>query len=294
MAGRHFTAIAAALWLMAAFAAAPRRACGAPDGARKVAADFEASGDYAAAALEYRRMEAAAAPGDAALRGGLLLSAAHDYYLGGDCARMGAMLDKAENDSRIRDAMEGEIAMLRMLRAERMREWAGAATWGEALADSGITDDEAARLRRAIASYWLMAGDCGQALAAAGDDARARRVVEEYRAARPKSPRVGGLLGIVPGMGYAYSGEWGNMARSIFLNGIFGWAMYETASRDEWGLFAAATFFEATWFTGSIYGGVDAAHRHNRETRDAAARELRGGVSPDIRRLDFLSFRLEF
>lgn len=259
-----------------------------------IAEEFEASGDYSAAALEYRRMEAEADPDDTALRGALLLSAARDYFIGNDLVRMGAMLDKAENDSRIRDSIEGEVAMLRMIGAEKSREWASAAAWGESLADTGVPDGCGTRLRRAIASDWLLAGDCGQALEAVGDDAEARRIIGEYRMARPKSPRIGGILGIVPGMGYAYSGEWGNMARSVFLNGIFGWAMYETASRDEWGLFAVTTFFEATWFTGSIYGGIDAAHRHNREATEAAARELRGGASPDLRKVDVLTFRLEF
>ena len=46
-----------------------------------IAEEFEASGDYSAAALEYRRMEAEADPDDTALRGALLLSAARDYFI---------------------------------------------------------------------------------------------------------------------------------------------------------------------------------------------------------------------
>ena len=104
-------------------------------------------------------------------------------------------------------------------------------------------------------------------------------------------------LGLVPGLGYAYSGEWGNMVRSMVLNGLFGWAMYECADRDEWGLFAVATFFELTWYTGSVYGGVDAAHRYNRERLEDAAAALRGTREPAVRRgggLPILGVSLSF
>ena len=121
------------------------------------------------------------------------------------------------------------------------------------------------------------------------DDARAAlegdpnaEALERYLAGRDKSPRLGGLLGIVPGLGYAYSGEYGNALRSLLLNGLFGWAMFATAEDDQWALFAVATFFELTWYTGSIYGGIDAAHRHNRERLDSAVREIRGDDAPHI------------
>ena len=32
---------------------------------------------------------------------------------------------------------------------------------------------------------------------------------------------LGGILGIIPGLGYAYSGEYSNAARSLILNSLF-------------------------------------------------------------------------
>ena len=84
-------------------------------------------------------------------------------------------------------------------------------------------------------------------------------------------------MGVVPGLGYAYSGEWGNALRSLILNGIFGWALVETAEEDQWGLFAVCAFLETTWWSGSIYGGVDAARRWNRREADEAAAAAQGG-----------------
>ncbi len=87
---------------------------------------------------------------------------------------------------------------------------------------------------------------------------------------------------MVPGLGYAYSGEWGNMVRSMILNGLFIWAMTETAIDDEWALFGVCTFFELTWYTGSIYGGIDAAHRHNAARLDGAVRAVQGDGGADV------------
>ncbi len=74
--------------------------------------------------------------------------------------------------------------------------------------------------------------------------------------------------------------------------------MYECADHDEWGLFAVTTFFELTWYTGSIYGGVDAAHRYNKERLEDAAREVRGDApEPSLRRspaVDLFRVRLAF
>ena len=99
----------------------------------------------------------------------------------------------------------------------------------------------------------------------------------------------------MPGLGYAYSGEWANATRSFLLNGIFIWAMAQSAHEDEWGVFAACTFLELTWYSGSIYGGIDAAHRWNERQLDEVAVELRGPApfpAPDLTVLPIL--RLEF
>ena len=262
-----------------------------------LAEEFLSSGDGSAAALEYRRLEADADPADAELRGSLLLAAADAYRTDGAWERMGRVLDRAESDSAVRRSIDGELLLLRMLRSEGLREWASAAEWGETLAESRRDPSESARVSRLAAADWLLAGSPDEARRAT-DDPAALAAIERWERGSDRSPTVGGLLGIVPGLGYAYSGEWGNAFRSIVLNGLFGWAMYECAAHDEWGLFAVTTFFELTWYTGSIYGGIDAAHRYNRERLEDAARDVRGDApSPALRRapaVDLFRVRLAF
>ena len=245
-----------------------------------LADEFLATGETAAAALEYRRL--AADLDDGPSRGGLHLLAAEAYRRGGDWPRMSRMLDKAEDDGAFSDPV---ALWLRLRLSESRGEWSSAMLYAETLEDAAVRADDAA-LRRcaagARAADALRAGRSDEARAAVRDDPARLRFVEEYEAGSDKSPTVGGLLGLVPGLGYAYSGEWGNMVRSMVLNGLFGWAMYECADREEWGLFAMTTFFELTWYTGSVYGGVDAAHRYNRERLDRAAEGLRAGPVPEV------------
>lgn len=95
-----------------------------------------------------------------------------------------------------------------------------------------------------------------------------------YGEAPRKSPAVGGLLGLIPGAGYWYSGEIANGFRSLILNSVFLFGMIHTAQEEQWGAFAAISFFEITWYSGSIYGGIDAAHRYNRNQLDQCINRL--------------------
>ncbi len=259
-----------------------------------LAASLHESGDYARSALEYRRLAADLEPDDPSISG-LYLAAADAYRCEKDWDRLGKMLDKAE------DAGAGGSAPLLFLRAQRaegMQDWFSAGDYAVELAGIARDDERlAAWSRGAAASDYLRSRWVDDARGAVAGDHDRAAAIDRYVNGRDKSPTVGGLLGIVPGLGYAYSGEWGNMFRSIFLNGIFGWAMFECADREQWGLFAVTTFFELTWYSGSIYGGIDAAHRYNRDRIDDAARELRGGEGPSLRpenRLNVFSMRLEF
>ena len=104
------------------------------------------------------------------------------------------------------------------------------------------------------------------------------------------------MLGLVPGFGYIYSGEYANAARSIILNGLFIWGMVETAADDQWAVFSVLTFAELTWYSGSIYGGIDSAHRHNQRRLDAAVSDVRGEkqLRPDLAQVPLFTLKFDF
>ncbi len=262
----YLRALPRAIFLMLAVAVR------AEEAGLQLANELTAQDDHAGAAVEFHRL-ALRAP-DAAGRAAFFWSAAHAWWRADEPGRAERLLDRAE------DALGGysaEIALLRGEAAALDRRPAEAAFFFESAARA-LDGDGAAYARRRQAAALLETRDAPAALRAVEAEGQpAVRMVEAYASGRDKRPAFGGWLGLAPGLGYAYAGEYANALRSLILNGLFIWGLVETAGDEEWGAFAALTFFEITWYSGSIYGGIDASHRHNRRRLDRAAAELTAG-----------------
>ncbi len=218
----------------------------------------------------------AAEESDSSFKSGFLLAAADAYGLSGAPDRMEHMLAAFESSVSFDDEELNTASVL--LNAEcavMRRRWDEAAFYFESFGEECADADVRALAYSHAAAAALIGGDRDGSLAYA-ERAGKRGIVESYCGAKDKSPLTGGLLGIIPGLGYVYSGEYGNAFRCLLLNSLFIWAAAEFASDDEWALFSAALFFEITWYSGSIYGGIDAAHRYNRRRLSDASRDLTG------------------
>jgi len=249
---------------------------------------------YSAAAVEFRR--AALLADDEETAGAWYWAAAYAYLRDRDPRRAEAMLDRAE-DAALDITLPASL--LRGETALAMQQPAEATFYFDSVR-AAAPDAPAGRyagLRLARAALLEHPPGIAAAAAAIPDDLDAlRALIASYPDAPRRSPRLGGWLGVVPGLGYAYSGEYANGLRSLILNALFIWGMVETAERDQWGAFAAITFFELTWFTGSIYGGVDAAHRFNRRQFDRRldAVDEAGAFAPDIGALPTVRLQFRF
>ena len=261
----------------------------------RLAIDLADRGDAAGAAVEFRRLAIDTA--DRAER------AAYEWVAAREHARARAfdlserMLDRAEDSGVARTP----CLLLRAENAEATDDPAAAAFFWSGLGrDGGAPADARAYAARRLAAVHLAEGRFDDAAAALRtsprDESAALTTVESLRTAPRKSPRIGGLLGMIPGLGYAYSGEYANAGRSLILNGLFIGLMVLAADDDNWGVFGLAGFFEITAYTGSIYGGIDAAHRWNRERTLGAIRTVEGDArwAVDYRELPLLRLRFSF
>ncbi len=255
-----------------------------------------AEGRREAAAIEYRRLALGAEESESAA--GWYWWAANEYALAGQPGLSGRMLDRAEDAAPF--ALAVPVGWLRAENALREREWAAAAFHFDRLGRRVDSDDWREFSARGAAAAYLRERNptaARQALGGApGDVANALGAIDGHAGRRDKRPWLGGVLGLVPGMGYVYSGEYANAARSLILNSLFIWGMVEAAERDQWGIFAVVTFGEITWYTGSIYGGIDAAHRHNARRLDAAVSDVRGELrpQPDTSQVPIVELRFDF
>ena len=288
----------ASFWLAATapFCVSPMVA-GAADTveSQSFAAQLAREDDHAGAALEFRRLAAAAV--DPAARGGYDWATAHEYWKAGQLALTDKMLDRTAQDV---PELVDETILLRGEAAAADHRWDEADFFFDSLARSQTPADMRRYAARRSAVAKLNLGNPPGARDALGlapvPEDQALAALSGYEHGRDKRPLVGGLLGAVPGLGYAYAGEYANAVRSLLLNGLFIFGMVATADDEQWGGFAVISFFELTWYSGSIYGGIDASHRYNRERLDECATEVMGAArfAPDYTKLPLISLNFRF
>lgn len=257
----------------------------------KLARELSREGDHYGAAIEFRRaaMEPGAVPD-------LWWGAAWETWQDGRPVVAEGLIDEAEDGGF--DPVRASL--LRAETARSQRRWVEAGFhYSSVVSEPDGEPRTSVYSKRRLAALRVRQGDYTSALNLLREEAdteAAIRSIESYVDGRDKSPVAGAVLGLVPGMGYLYAGEPANALRSLILNGLFIFGMVETADDEDWGAFAVITFFEFTWYSGSIYGGIDASQRFNRDRLEAALEPIDGGLrlEPDYRHLPEVGLRLHF
>lgn len=259
------------------------------------ATELASSGDAENAAIEFRRI--ALTDDDAASCGAAYWYSAYQYWRLKQPELSDKMLDRSEDSG---SDLAQPIALLRGENARLTRSWDEAAFHFQSVLNRKPSPEMRAYAARSLAAADMQRGH----MAEARDVIRAEMphpddslaALDTYERGKDRDPVLGGMLGLIPGLGYAYSGEYANAFRSILLNALFGFGMYHTGSRDQWGAFAGITFFEITWYSGSIYGGVDAAHRYNLNRQEACEDAIRGTASfePDWIQIPLIKLKYTF
>ncbi len=268
----------------------------ADEATRRLALELSKTDDHAGAALEYRRLALDAGSGQE--RAAWFWASSHAYLQAGDAKQADRMLDRAE------DADPGLAPAAMLLRGEsayQQQQYGESAFYFESTLRAPASETAQRNYAaRHLAAARLKGGQTAEARAALVSDPASSTqhlaAVQHYEESQDKSPALGGWLGVVPGAGYAYAGEYANALRSLILNSLFIWGMVSTAEEDQWGGFAVITFFEITWYSGSIYGGVDASHRYNRRRLDRVVDSISAGavMTPDYEAMPALRLRYSF
>jgi TolA-binding protein len=101
-----------------------------------------------------------------------------------------------------------------------------------------------------------------------------------------KSPAMAGLMSaVIPGTGHFYTGRWRDGTLALLLNAAFLAAGIEAVSAGNEAAAGLLLFFEAAWYSGAIYGAVNAAHKHNRDLEERWLQGLERQHSPSLRSL---------
>jgi tetratricopeptide (TPR) repeat protein len=93
-------------------------------------------------------------------------------------------------------------------------------------------------------------------------DERIQRILE-IRALSPKNPFLAGMLGIIPGGGFLYTGRIHDAAAAFVLNTGLGLAAFKAFDQDNPALGSVIVLAGSGVYIGGIYGAVSAAHKYN-------------------------------
>jgi TolA-binding protein len=99
-----------------------------------------------------------------------------------------------------------------------------------------------------------------------------------------KSPALAGLMSaVIPGTGHFYTGRWRDGTIALLLNGAFLAAGIEAVSAGNEAAAGLLLFFEAAWYSGAIYGAVNATQKYNRDLEERWLQGLERQHSPSVR-----------
>ncbi len=266
-----------------------------PEPGLTLARDLAQSDDHDQAAVEFRRL--AMETVEPAGQGAYYWMAGYEYWKASRLDQAERMLNLAEDST---PSMETEVYLLRGENSRKRNRLREAVFYLESLLSTNRPADVRQLAARQLSAVRLQLRDYDGARQALASDPEPRpeshAAISAYQAGRDKSPTVGGLLGLIPGMGYAYSGEYASATRSLLLNALCIWGIVSFAEDEVWGGVAVVGFAEITFYSGSIYGGVDSATRYNQDRLHTATRAIEGRSSfqPDFSALPVLSLRYEF
>lgn len=262
-----------------------------------LARQLSEEGQHRSSALEFRRAAEIGITENQEDSATCYWLASHEYLLDGDYKRAMKMLDKAEA---IPAELTSENLILRA-EAELANNNLEESHYYLQSLINGNNMNYARLASLKLAQIMILQNNPDEALKAVAasetpSSTSITTAIEAFRSGNDKSPTLAGILGIIPGGGYAYSGEYANALRSLILNSIFIFGMVKTAEDNNWGAFSAITFFELTWFSGSIYGGIDSADRYNRNRVSACINVITHNVSftPELEKLPALSIKITF
>lgn len=241
---------------------------------RQLALELASEELHEASAIEYRRL--AMHENDPDEKAGYYWMSAYEYIYAGQPELAQKMLDRSEESSQ---EFKIENQLLRARTSTALNNTEETQFYLESLLKKPINANlELVATRELAAALFINKNITkAQEILSKSQEKNADGIsaLKEYQTGRDKNPTLGGFLGMIPGLGYAYSGEYANALRSVILNGIFIYGMVETADEEDWGAFTVISFFELTWYTGSIYGGIDSAHRYNKRRYEACISAIR-------------------
>lgn len=93
-------------------------------------------------------------------------------------------------------------------------------------------------------------------------------VLKELECQKRKSTTLAGVLSVIPGCGYLYTGHKGSALTSFVVNSLLGYATYTSIKSKNYGWAGVCGFLSLSFYIGNINGAMHSATRYNQKKRE--------------------------
>lgn len=93
-------------------------------------------------------------------------------------------------------------------------------------------------------------------------------VLKELERQKRKNATLAGVLSIIPGCGYLYTGHKGSALTSFVINSLLGYATYTSIKSKNYGWAGVCGFLSLSFYIGNINGAMRSATRYNQKKRE--------------------------
>lgn len=100
------------------------------------------------------------------------------------------------------------------------------------------------------------------------------QLAEQANRLKNKSPALAGVLSIIPGAGYAYTGHKQTAITAFLVNGLIAYATYTNFKNENYGMGILTGVFNLSFYFGNIYGASKSAKRFNEQNRKSTINKL--------------------
>jgi len=87
--------------------------------------------------------------------------------------------------------------------------------------------------------------------------------IREVQSLPEKNPVLAGVFAVIPGGGFLYTGRFHDAAAAFIINTGLGLAAWKAFDQDNPAMGGVITLVGSGFYSGSIYGSISAAHKHN-------------------------------
>jgi putative component of membrane protein insertase Oxa1/YidC/SpoIIIJ protein YidD len=99
-------------------------------------------------------------------------------------------------------------------------------------------------------------------------------ILAQAQSLKHKSPTFAGILSVVPGAGYAYSGHAQTGLSALLVNGLLAYATYSNIKNENYGMGILTGIFNLTFYIGNIQGAVKSTKRFNTQQQQHIINQL--------------------